>query len=207
MKYEWKKQEKALYGAGKTPTLVTVPRQNYIAISGSGNPNDRDFSDRVAALFSLAYAVKMRYKAAAAQRRREIDDFSVYPLEGVWELKGGDTLIKENLEYTIMIRQPEFITEEMVAAALEQLKTKKPNPLYEEIRFTAMQDGTCIEILHIGPYDEEPASFAKMARFAKEHGLTRTASGHREIYLNNAKRAETARLKTILRCSVNEEKR
>lgn len=118
MKYEWKKQDKALYGAKKTPTLITVPKQSYIMINGSGNPNDPDFSNRVAALYALAYAIKMGYKADAVIGGNEVHDFSVYPLEGVWSLKHGDKLVKEELEYTIMIRQPDFITENMVAAAL-----------------------------------------------------------------------------------------
>lgn len=202
MKYEWKKQEKTLYGAKKTPTLITVPKQSYIMISGSGNPNDPDFSSRVTALYSLAYAIKMDYKAAAAISGCEVHDFSVYPFEGVWNLKHGGKLIKEDLEYTIMIRQPDFVTEKMAAAALERVKTGKPNPLYAEIRFDTMEDGKCIEILHIGPYDDEPASFEKMAQFAKNNGLERRESRHREIYLNNAGRVEKSKLKTILRYSV-----
>ncbi len=202
MKYEWKKQDKALYGAKKTPTLITVPKQSYIMISGSGNPNDPDFSNRVAALYALAYAIKMGYKADAVIGGNEVHDFSVYPLEGVWSLKHGDKLVKEELEYTIMIRQPDFITENMVAAALERVKTRKPNPLYAEMRFDTMEDGKCIEILHIGPYDDEPASFEKMAQFSKENGLERRESRHREIYLNNAGRVEKSKLKTILRYSV-----
>lgn len=82
MKYEWKKQEKELYGAKKSPALVTVPAQNYIMINGKGNPNDIDFSNRVSALYSLAYAIKMAYKAAA---QNELHDFAVYPLEGIWQ--------------------------------------------------------------------------------------------------------------------------
>ena len=202
MKYEWKKQEKALYDAKKTPTLITVPAQSYIMISGSGNPNDRDLSNNVAALYALAYAIKMGYKAAATTSGNAVHDFSIYPLEGVWNLKCGEKLIKEELEYTIMIRQPDFITENMVAAALERIKIRKPNPLYAEIRFDTMEDGKCIEILHIGPYDDEPASFEKMARFAKNNGLERKENRHREIYFNNAGRVEKSKLKTILRYSV-----
>lgn len=203
MKYEWRKQEQELYGAKKTPMLMTVPVQSYIMISGSGNPNDQDFSNKVAALYALAYAIKMNYKAAATAGTNGIQDFSVYPLEGVWDLKHGGKLVKEKLEYTIMIRQPEFITEDMVAAALERVKIRKPNPLYAEMRFDTMQDGKCVQILHTGPYDDEPASFEKLKQFTKDHGLKRTASCHREIYLNNAGRVEKSKLKTILRYSVS----
>ena len=88
MKYEWRKQDKALYGAKKYPALITIPAQNYIMISGKGNPNDVDFSNRVGALYSLAYAVKSSYKAVSLQE--EIHDFAVYPLEGIWTKINGD---------------------------------------------------------------------------------------------------------------------
>ena len=204
MKYEWKKHEKNLYGAKTIPALITVPMQSYIMISGKGNPNDADFSNKVAALYSLAYAIKMGFKAAVsnAGNPEEVHDFSVYPLEGVWKQKRDGELVKEELEYTIMIRQPDFITEGMVRRAIETVKKKKPNPLYEEIRFDTMQDGKCIEILHIGAFDDEPASFEKMDQFAEKDGLKRNKSCHREIYLNNANRVEKSKLKTILRFSV-----
>lgn len=204
MKHEWKKQEKDLYGTKQTPAMITVPMQSYIMINGKGNPNDEDFSNKVAALYALAYAIKMVYKASATNTAasKEVHDFSVYPLEGVWKQKQSDELVKEELEYTIMIRQPDFVTENMVGAALEIVKRKKPNPLYDEIQVDTMQDGKCIEILHIGAFDDEPASFEKMAQFAEKSGLKRNESCHREIYLNNANRVEKSKLKTILRFSV-----
>lgn len=204
MKHEWKKHEKALYGAGKTPSLISVPLQNFITISGRGNPNDADFSDRVGILFSLAYAVKMDYKAGAAARGpgEGIEDYTVYPLEGIWSQKKNGAFIKDELEYTIMIRQPDFITEEMVKEALERVKAKKREPLFDEVHFSAMRDGDCIELLHVGAYDDEPDSFEKMNRFADENGLVRLENCHREIYLTNAKRVEPDRLRTILRYRV-----
>lgn len=211
MKHEWKKHEKVLYGAKDSPGLVDIPAQNFIMIKGSGNPNDTDFSNRVSALYSLVYAIKMDYKATALKNiiSNEIHDFTVYPLEGIWmkkddnmQLDTTNELIKDNLEYTIMIRQPNFITIEMVQAVLERVKVKKPNPLYEEIFFDMIHDRKCVEILHIGSYDNEPVSFALMDKFVKENGLHRISDWHREIYLNNANRAKTDKLKTILRYRV-----
>lgn len=206
MKYDWKKQEKALYGAKKVPSLIVVPAQKFLMISGKGNPNEVDFSNRVAALYSLAYAIKMVFKADALKygavsqgSENDIRDYTVYPLEGVWKIKDSDTFVKEKLEYTIMIRQPDFITEDMVATALERVKQKKPTPLLDEIRLETMQDGKCIEILHIGAFDDEPVSFEKMNQFAEANGLERIKDWHREIYLNNANRVEKSKLKTILR--------
>ena len=211
MKFEWKKHEKALYGAKSLPALVDIPRQNFIMIKGSGNPNDTDFSDKVGALFSLAYAIKTGYKSIAVNNiiSNKFHDFTVYPLEGIWKQKNVDKesaagiLIKENLEYTIMIRQPDFITAEMVCAALERVKVKKPNLLYEDIYFDTIHDGKCVEILHIGSYDNEPFSFEQMDKFAAENSLQRISDCHREIYLSNANRTKADNLKTILRYKVN----
>lgn len=204
MKYEWKKQDKSLYGAKITPGLINIPAQNYIMIDGKGNPNDSDFSNRVSALYSLAYAIKMRYKKSEDKGKSEndVDDFAVYPLEGVWSLTEGTQLVKENLEYTIMIRQPDFISREMVMAALEQVKVKKPSPLFDEIYFDTMQNGMCIEVLHVGSFDDEPYSFEKMKQYAEANNLQYDKKKHREIYLNNVNRAEQSRVKTILRYSV-----
>lgn len=204
MKHEWRKHEKERYGAKQTARIVTIPLQKFIMISGKGNPNEADFSNRVSALYALAYAIKMGYKSAILSKEivSDILDFTVYPLEGIWKQKEGAELVKENLEYTIMICQPNIITDEMVQEALERVKRKKPNPLYEEINFEAMQDGKCIEILHVGSFDDEPASFSKMDEFAKEKSLTRVGDSHREIYLDNANRVEVSKRKTILRYCV-----
>ena len=202
MKYEWRKQDKALYGAKKYPALITIPVQNYIMISGKGNPNDVDFSNRVGALYSLAYAVKSSYKAVSLQE--EIHDFAVYPLEGIWTKINGDYLDKAKLEYTIMIRQPDFISEEMVNEALGMVRIKKSNPLLEEIHFETMQNGLCVEVLHVGAFDDEPVSFEKMDQFSAAHGLRCSENYHREIYLSNANRVEKSKLKTILRYSVEQ---
>lgn len=203
MKQEWKKSHKNLYGIKTEPVLLDVPAQQFIMIDGEGNPNAADFSERVGALYSLAYAVKMGYKKTAAGR--EVDDFAVYPLEGVWRQKtqaGQGTLDKNSLEYTIMIAQPDFITPEMWQDALAKTRVKKPNLLYEEVRFGSMSDGRCVSILHIGAFDDEPRSFAEMDRFCREHGLQRRSDIHREIYLSNANRTAPEKRKTLLRYAV-----
>lgn len=205
MKYEWKKQEKDLYAAKSTPVLVNVPKQNYIMISGKGNPNDKEFSEKVSALYSLAYGIKMGYKSMACHSKDadEIQDFTVYPLEGIWS--GGKTdskLVKEELEYTIMIKQPDCITKEMADLALEKVKKKKPSPFLDKISFESLDEETCIQVLHTGSYDDEPESFQKLDEFASKNGLRRSKSCHREIYLNNANRVIKSKLKTILRYQV-----
>lgn len=205
MKYDWKKTEKELYGVKKDPILVRVPQQRFIMLSGEGNPNDRSFSERVGALYSLAYGIKMSCKALAEQSDGVIQDFCVYPLEGIWGRKDGGEFSKDELYYTIMIRQPDFVSEDMVREALEKCRKKKPSPLLDEIVFDTMEDGLCVEVLHTGSYDSEPESFDRLERFAQQNGYERASVRHREIYLSNANRTAPDKLKTILRYQVREE--
>lgn len=202
MKFEWKKQEKEIYGVSTIPCFIDIPPQNYITISGMGNPNNEFFSEKVSGLFSVAYKMKMSYKSSA-EKNQEINDYSVYPLEGVWS-KGSpkDGLIKDELQYVIMIRQPDFITREIFDNALDLAKRKKPNIYLDDISFETICDGKCIQMLHKGAFDDEPASFEIMDRYCLEHGYKRIGQKHREIYLNNASRTAKPKLKTILRYKV-----
>lgn len=208
MKHEWKKHERALYGVKGKPQIVTVPRQNFIMIQGVGNPNNEDFSERVGVLYSLAYPIKMRFKAICnndkEQRERyEYGDYTVYPLEGVWtSSNASNPLDKDCFSYTIMIRQPDYITQEMFEVALEVVEKKKPHPLLKEIVFDTVEDGRCIQMLHLGSFDDEPASFEKMNILAKNSGLERLNHYHREIYLNDARKTKPEKRMTILRFQV-----
>lgn len=203
MKYEWKKYEKNIYHLKQKPELMDIPPQKFIKIKGVGNPNKEDFSNRVSALYSLAYSIKMLFKNLMKNEEdNKITDFTVYPLEGIWEKLEGDNLDKIKLEYTIMIKQPDFITKEMFDIAFDNVKKKKPNVLYDEIVFDNIKEGKVVQILHIGSYDDEPESFEKMNRFTKELGLKRSSNYHKEIYLNNKGRTQENKLKTILRYSV-----
>ena len=200
MKYEWRKVEKSLYGVKASPRVVEVPEQSFIMLDGTGNPNLPGFAEEVSALYALAYAIKMDYKKS--QTNQEIQDFTVYPLEGIWQQKVQGELVKEELIYTIMIAQPSFISKEMVEEALEKVKVKKPNSHYEKIRFETVKEGKCLTMLHLGSFDSEPLSFAKMDAFCKENSLNRRFPFHREIYLNNLNRTSPDKLKTILRYQV-----
>lgn len=200
MKYEWRKVEKSLYGVKASPRVVEVPEQSFIMLDGTGNPNLPGFAEEVSALYALAYAIKMDYKKS--QTNQEIQDFTVYPLEGIWQQKVQGELVKEELIYTIMIAQPSFISKEMVEEALEKVKVKKPNAHYEKIRFETVKEGKCLTMLHLGSFDSEPLSFAKMDAFCKENSLNRRFPFHREIYLNNLNRTSPDKLKTILRYQV-----
>lgn len=200
MKYEWRKEEKSLYGVKASPKVVEVPEQSFIMLDGTGNPNLPGFAEEVSALYALAYAIKMDYKKS--HTNQEIQDFTVYPLEGIWQQKEQGELVKEELIYTIMIAQPSFISKEMVKEALEKVKVKKPNAHYEKIRFETIKEGKCLTMLHLGSFDSEPLSFAKMDAFCKKNSLNRRFHFHREIYLNNLNRTSPDKLKTILRYQV-----
>ena len=203
MKYEWRKQENNLYSVKQMPIIVNVPKQKFILVKGKGNPNEVDFSNRISALYSLAYAIKMLFKNAMKNKTdNEITDFTVYPLEGLWEKISGAELDKNKLEYTLMIKQPDFITQEIFTKALENIKKKKPNALYDEMSFREIEEGKSIQILHVGSYDEEPKSFEQMNEFVRKCDLTRIGDFHKEIYLSNKNRTSEEKQKTILRYSV-----
>lgn len=203
MKYEWRKSEKQLYGAKRKPVLVEVPSQQFITIKGVGNPNEADFSARVAALYALAYAIKMLFKSTMmSEADSQIRDFTVYPLEGIWEKAEGASLDKSQLCYELMIQQPDVISQELFAAALENVQKKKPNPFYKEMEWKKIPGEKAIQILHIGSYDSEPDSFEKMDEQAKSLRLVRCDRSHREIYLSNKNRTAEDKLKTILRYTV-----
>lgn len=204
MKEDWRKTEKALYAPGKTPGLVDVPAQRFIAIDGVGDPNGDDFSDRVGVLYALSYTIKMMPKSGVTPEGYE--EYSMFPLEGVWDLQGpwlaGTPLDKSALKYTIMIRQPAFVTDALFAFAQETAIKKKKLPLLGEAALITMTDGLSVQMLHIGPYDDEPASFALMDAFAQDNGLNRIETAHREIYMGDPRKGAPEKRRTILRYRV-----
>lgn len=204
MKFEWRKQEKNLYISKEKPELITVPQQKFLMISGKGNPNDEEFSEKIGILYSLAYAVKMLPKQGCIPDGYY--DYTVYPLEGVWDLseegKQSNVLEKDQLIYTIMIRQPDFVTQEVVDRAFENVKKKKNHPLVDEVTFGTMEDGLSVQMMHIGSYDDEPQSFDQMKRFIDENNLEIVSLKHREIYISDARKTEKSKMKTVLRYRV-----
>lgn len=206
MKLNWRKEEKSYYLPKEKPELIDIPEFSYFTISGKGNPNEPAFAEYVSTLYSISYAIKMSPKQHCAPP--EYAEYTVYPLEGVWDLSEEgkkeyrDTLDKNELLFTLMIRQPGFVTEEYAAATIEKIKRKKPNPLLAELRFERILEGRCIQMLHIGGYDSEPASFALMEGYMNARHLTRTGRRHKEIYLSDPGRTEKDKLKTVLRFRV-----
>ena len=203
MKYEWKKSEKNICGVKQKAEFMDIPEQSFITIKGEGDPNEEGFSKRISALYSVAYSIKMLFKSRMKDESDEkLKDFTVYPLEGEWEEKKEGILDKSKLRYTLMIKQADFISDEIFNTALLNVKKKKPDALYDEISLEKFPCTKAIQILHIGSYDEEPLSFEKMDELTKELKLRRNKKSHREIYLSDKNRTAEEKRKTILRYTV-----
>lgn len=204
MKYEWKKDEKQIYLPKSVPTIIDIPKANYICIKGKGNPNEQDFVNRVGVLYKMSYAIKMMPKNGS--KIEGYFDYTVYPLEGLWDLtdegKKSDTLMKDELLYTIMIKQPSFVDKDIFNKALEIVEHKHPNELLSEVYFDEIEDGLSVQMLHVGSYDDEPKSFGVMKQFICEKGLKIKTLIHREIYISDARKVEKDKLKTVLRYRV-----
>lgn len=205
MKHQWRKDEKELYIPKKKAKYLEVPKMKFLVIDGQGNPNGEDFKQRIEPLYSLSYAIRMAPKPGFVPEN--YFEYTVYPLEGFWDLteegRKQAQLNKDELVYSIMIRQPDFVDQSVVDYALEKVKSKKnPHPLIDEVRFEEIEEGPCIQILHEGSYDSEPESFLKMDEYARQHSLQRIDLRHREIYLSDARRVAPEKLKTVLRYKV-----
>lgn len=204
MKHEWRKTEKSEYLPSDKPEIITIPTYRYIALSGVGDPNQAAFQRRVEILFSVAYGIKM-----APRKGILIDgyyDYTVYPLEGIWDYseqakKNGWTG-KEHLVYTIMIRQPSFVSEKLLSHVITLKKFDDPDALYDQVQLIDHTDGLCVQMMHVGSFDSEPASFVKIKNYIEEKGLVREDLRHREIYLSDFRNTEADQLRTVLRVFV-----
>ena len=206
MKHEYRKHEKKLYLPKQKPVRINVPEFKFFAITGKGDPNEESFAEYVAVLYSLSYGMKMGLKKGKAPEGYV--DYTVYPLEGIWDIseeakqKGIQQFDKADLVFDLMIRQPDFVTDQLAATTHEQVKSKKPHPLLDTVRFVRIEEGECVQMLHVGSYDAEPASFKMMEEFAAREGLRRSSRTHREIYLTDARKVAPEKLKTVLRFKV-----
>ncbi len=199
---DYKKAYRELYSPKQIPAFINVPNMKFIVIDGKGDPNSEEFALAASALYSFSYAVKMSYKSSNIPEGYY--NFVVFPLEGEWDLDDKSKAVtdKSNYIYRIMIRQPEFLTKELYERFLSETKKKKPNEYLNLAKFEEFEEGLCCQMLHIGGYDEEPASFNLMNKFCSENGYARTFKAHREIYLSDPRKTDTAKLKTILRFKV-----
>ena len=206
MKHEWKKKEKNRYLPKNKPEIINLPSFKFFTINGQGNPNDDFFGECIKALYSLSYAIRMSYKNG--YQPDNFYEYTVYPLEGVWDLTEeakknyNGILDKNSLVFNLMIRQPDFVTKEFAQEAFERTMKKKPNELLKSIKFTEYKEDKCVQMMHLGSYDNEPETFKIMEDFCKENNLIRKSKRHREIYITDPRKVSSEKLKTVLRYTV-----
>lgn len=206
---DFKKTEKALYSPGTKPEIVDVPPMTFIMVDGKGDPNTSEaYASAINVLYGLSYTIKMSKKSGTEPSG--YFDYVVPPLEGLWShadanFKGAGAVIadKNQLIWTSMIRQPDFVTQDAFEAAKEALAKKKPELDLSLARLETYHEGLCVQMMHIGPYDDEPATVAAMDAFAAENGyaidISDTGRRHHEIYLSDPRRTAPEKLKTVLR--------
>lgn len=205
MTFDYKKEYREFYAPPKKPTIVDVPPMNYIAVRGSGDPNaeDGEYKQSIGLLYAIAFTIKMSKKGD--HRIEGYFDYVVPPLEGFWWQEGVMDQIgcshKEDLSFISCIRLPDFVAREDFEWAVSEATAKKKQD-FSKVEFLPMSEGLCVQCMHLGPYDDEPATVAKMHDFAKSQGYTPDFNDkrlHHEIYLSDPRRCAPEKLKTVIR--------
>lgn len=204
MAFDFKKEYKEFYMPKNKPAIVTVPKANYIAVRGKGNPNEEGgaYQKAISVLYAVAYTLKMSYKTDY-----KIDGFFEYvvpPLEGFWwqeDVKGVDYGNKDSFNWISVIRLPDFITKENFDWAVST-DTKKKKLDCSSAEFLTIDEGLCVQIMHIGSFDDEPESVAKMDAYLVEKGYENDLNDtrlHHEIYMSDARKVAPEKWKTVIR--------
>ncbi|GGA80432.1 GyrI-like domain-containing protein [Ornithinibacillus halotolerans] len=206
-KFEWRKELKEFYLPKKQPSKIEVPEMKFFTIEGKGNPNNSEqFNKNIKALYSLSYAIRMMPKKGIVPDG--YFEYTVFPLEGHWDLdeegRKLDYLSKNHFVYKLMIRQPDFVTEELFDYAIKSVEEKKKNINVHGVKFETITEGLCVQAMHIGSYDEEPKTFQLMEEYCVENNLRRAEKTHREIYISDVRKTAPEKLKTVLRFRVEE---
>ena len=198
--FDYKKEYKDLYSPKASPSVIDVPDMVFIMVDGKGNPNtSEEYQTAVEILYGLSYTIKMSNKSVL--------EYVVPPLEGLWwgedgYFDGAAITDKNKLSWTAMIRQPDFMTKEVFEAAKTALAKKKPKMDTSKAQLIKRSEGLCVQIMHIGSYDDEPATIKTMERYAVENGYAIDISEtrrHHEIYLSDPRKVEIEKLKTVIR--------
>ena len=204
MAFDYKKEYKEFYMPKAKPEIITVPRMNYIAVYGEGDPNEEGgaYKEAIGLLYGVAYTIKMSKKSG-----HTIDgyfDYVVPPLEGFWQQPGTDGFDytrKRDFKWISVIRLPDFVTESDFNWAVEEAGKKKKTD-FSNVRFLTVDEGLCVQIMHIGLFDNEAESVALMDAFLVENGYENDFSDnrmHHEIYLSDVRRAAPEKWKTVIR--------
>lgn len=204
MPFDFKKEYKDLYMPLASPSIVTAPKANYIAVRGKGNPNDEngEYKKSIELGYTIAYTIKMSYKGS-----HKIDgyfDYVVPPLEGFWWQDGGGEigyLKKDGFNFISIIRLPDFVTKADFEWAIDEA-TKKKKTDFSKVEFLTYDEGLCVQCMHIGPYDDEPKTVDAMHKFMSDNGYKLDINGkryHHEIYLSDPRRVALDKIKTVVR--------
>lgn len=204
MAFDYKKAYKEFYLPPQKPCIIDIPEMHYVAVRGTGNPNEPDgaYAKALNLLYGIAFTIKMSYKGS-----HKIDGYFEYvvpPLEGLWwqqGVAGIDYGKKETFQWISMIRLPEFVTREVFEWAVTEASEKKKTD-FSKAEFLTLHEGLCVQCMHIGSYDQEPATIQKMDAFLSENGYAPDFSEtrrHHEIYLSDPRRTAADRLRTVIR--------
>lgn len=204
MAFDYKKEYREFYLPKEKPEIVEIPEMNYIAVRGQGNPNEEggQYQQAIGILYSLAYTIKMSYRGE--HKIQGYFEYVVPPLEGFWwqdGVEGVDYSRKETFQWISLIRLPEFVSQEDFHWAVKEVERKK-NIDCSKAEFLTVQEGLCVQIMHIGAYDNEPATVAVMNEFLEKNGYVNDFTQnrrHHEIYLSDARRVAPERWKTVIR--------
>jgi len=204
MPFDFKKEYKEFYMPKGKPEIVTVPKMNYIAVRGKGNPNEEDgeYKKSIELLYGIAYTIKMSKKGD--HKIEGYFDYVVPPLEGFWwqeTVDGIDYSHKENFQWISVIRLPDFVTKADFDWAIEEA-TRKKKIDFSKVEFLEIEEGLCVQCMHSGSYDDEPATVAAMDKFIADNGYENDISDtrrHHEIYLSDARKVTPEKLKTVIR--------
>lgn len=204
MAFDFKKEYKEFYLPKDKPQIVTVPKANYIAVRGTGDPNEADgaYQKAVGVLYAIAYTLKMSYKTG--YKMEGFYEYVVPPLEGFWWQEGVDGIDysdKSTFHWISVIRLPEFVSKADFEWAVKQAEQKKKMDL-SSAEYMTIDEGMCVQIMHIGPFDEEPATVEKMDRYLAENGYENDFTSerlHHEIYLSDARKVAPEKWKTVIR--------
>lgn len=204
MAFDYKKEYKEFYMPKNKPSIVEIPKMNYIAIRGKGDPNDEEgeYKNSIGLLYGIAFTIKMSYKG-----NYKIDGYFEYvvpPLEGFWwqeGINGIDYTKKEKFEFISLIRLPDFVTKRDFDWAVEEASKKKKQD-FSKVEFLTYNEGICVQCMHIGDYDNEPITIELMHKYVGENGyeldITDTRF-HHEIYLSDPRKSDKSKLKTVIR--------
>ena len=204
MAFDFKKEYKEFYMPKNSPGIVMVPSMNYIAVRGTGDPNQEDgeYKQAIGLLYGIAFTIKMSRKGD--HRIEGYFDYVVPPLEGFWYMEGMngiDYAHKENFHWISVIRLPDFVSEDDLRWAVNEATQKKKLD-FSKVEFLTVEEGLCVQCMHIGPYDDEPATVAMMHEFMEKKGYELDISDkrlHHEIYLSDARKVASDKLKTVIR--------